>query len=72
MKPEKHLSVNEVVKTISQDRERTNLLRKNEQKAIAFLVRYIPSRISPDMLTAVGFSGNVLVFAGFFLEEIFL
>lgn len=69
MKPEQHHSINEIVKTISQDRERTNILHTAEQKAIAFLVGRIPSWVTPDMLTVTGFSGNVLVFAGFLLAK---
>jgi phosphatidylglycerophosphate synthase len=69
MKPDKHLSVNEVVKTISQDRERTNILYATEQRAIAFLVSRIPPWVTPDMLTFIGFSGNALVFAGFLLAR---
>jgi phosphatidylglycerophosphate synthase len=67
MKPEQHHSIEEVVKTISQDRERTNILRTAEQKAIAFLVSRIPAWVTPDMLTLIGFSGNALVFAAFLL-----
>ncbi len=57
----------DTLKSISRDRERTNLLRKQEQKTIAFLVERIPSWISSDMLTYVGFFGSIVVFAGFIL-----
>ncbi len=57
----------EVLASISQDRTRTNLLRKYEQSALAFLVQRIPSWISSDMLTAIGFFGSVIVFASFIL-----
>lgn len=67
MKTEQHLSFNEVVKTISQDRERTNILHTAEQKAIAFLVSRLPSWVTPDMLTLIGFSGNAIVFTAFLL-----
>lgn len=60
-------SLKEVVKTISKGRVRTNLLRDYEQKAIAFLVPRIPSRVSSDMLTGLGFAGNLLVFLSFLL-----
>jgi len=69
MKPEQHRSVNEVVKTISQDRERTNILHTAEQKAIAFLVSRIPAWVTPDMLTFVGFLGNAIVFGAFLLAR---
>lgn len=47
---------------ISKDRERTNILKKYEQKAIAYLVQRVPDAITSDMLTAFGFLGNVTVF----------
>lgn len=70
MKPTDHPQVEEVVRIISRDRDRTNLLRKYEQRAIAFLVRYIPSWMSSDMLTAIGFLGNILVLASFVLAAL--
>jgi len=57
----------EVLKSISQDRTRTNLLRKYEQRALAFLVQRIPSWINSDMLTALGFFGGIIVFVSFML-----
>jgi phosphatidylglycerophosphate synthase len=57
----------EVLESISQDRTRTNLLRKYEQRALAFLVQHVPSWISSDMLTAVGFFGGIIVFVSFIL-----
>lgn len=57
----------EALKSISKDRTRTNLLRKYEQNAIAFFVQRIPSWISSDMLTAIGFSGSFIVFLSFIL-----
>ena len=60
-------SVTEILDAIAQGRQRTNLLRKYEQRFIAFLVRFIPSWVSSNMLTAVGFLGNVLVFLSFVL-----
>jgi phosphatidylglycerophosphate synthase len=59
--------LSEVLASISQDRTRTNLLRKYEQRALAFLVQRIPRWISSDMLTAIGFFGSVIVFASFIL-----
>lgn len=60
-------SIEEVVKIISHGRERTNLLRKYEQKTIAFLVKNIPSWISSNILTGIGFTGNIIVFLSFIL-----
>ncbi len=51
----------DIKQKISQDRERTNILRKYEQTAIAYLVQKIPNWVRPDMLTFVGFSGNATV-----------
>jgi phosphatidylglycerophosphate synthase len=59
--------LNKVIELISVDRERTNVLRKSEQKALAFLVQRIPSWISSDMLTGIGFGGNILTFFSFLL-----
>ncbi len=61
----------DVLKVIAKDRERTNVLRSIEQKTIAFLVQRIPSWISSDMLTAFGFTGNVIVSLGFVLAAYF-
>ncbi len=61
------LKTREVMDSISRDRVRTNLLRKQEQRALAFLVQRIPSRISSDMLTAFGFFGSLIVFVSFVL-----
>jgi hypothetical protein len=58
---------NNVHKLISADRERTNILRKWEQNALAYLVQRIPSWISSDMLTAIGFTGGVITFLSFVL-----
>ncbi len=62
-------SLDDVLLAISQGRNRTNLLKKQEQKTIAFLVQYIPSWISSNMLTGVGFFGNVVVFLSFILGK---
>ncbi len=55
------------LKVISSDRDRTNVLRKYEQNLIAYLVTRIPSWISSDMLTLIGFSGSIIIFLGFIL-----
>jgi len=61
------VKLSEILESISRDRTRTNLLRKYEQRAIAFLVQRVPSRISSNMLTAIGFIGSLIVFAAFVL-----
>lgn len=62
-----HKSLKQTLKVISSDRDRTNLLRKYEQNLIAYLVQRIPSWISSDMLTFIGFSGSIIIFVGFVL-----
>jgi phosphatidylglycerophosphate synthase len=57
----------DIIKIISSDRERTNILRKYEQAFIAFLVQRVPLWISSDMLTGIGFFGNIIVFLSFLL-----
>lgn len=59
----------EVLKIISKDRERTNILRVPEQKTIAFLVQHIPSWISSNMLTGIGVMGSVITFLSFVLAS---
>jgi phosphatidylglycerophosphate synthase len=49
----------------SDRRRRTNILREWEQRSIAYLVQRIPSWISSDGLTALGFFGNLIVPASF-------
>lgn len=63
----KTLTNAEIRKLISVDRERTNILRDSEQKTIAFLVKHIPTWLSPNMLTGIGFMGNILTFLSFAL-----
>jgi len=69
MKPDKKQSINDVLTVISKDRGRTNILKKYEQRLIAFLVERIPSWISSNMLTAIGFFGSVIILAGFVLAH---
>lgn len=63
------LKLNEVLKSISRDRERTNLLKVSEQNALAYLVQRVPAWMNSDMLTAVGLFGNVIVFAAFLMAK---
>ncbi len=63
----RYLKTNEVLKFITGDRERTNLLKNHEEKALAYLVQRIPPWIKSDMLTAIGLGGNIIVFLGFIL-----
>ncbi len=61
--------ISEVLNSISRDRARTNLLKKYEQIALAWLVQRIPSWISSNLLTAIGFFGSVIVFVSFLLAR---
>ncbi|MCK9163018.1 MAG: CDP-alcohol phosphatidyltransferase [Bacteroidales bacterium] len=63
--------LNEVLKIISKDRDRTNIMRKYEQKTIAYLVQYVPSFISSDMLTGIGLAGNLILGLSFILGHYF-
>ncbi|MDR2026075.1 MAG: CDP-alcohol phosphatidyltransferase [Prevotellaceae bacterium] len=58
-----------ILSQITKDRNRTNLLKKHEQNLLAFLVQRIPSRISSDMLTAVGLAGSFVTAASFILAN---
>lgn len=64
---ENHITLDEALKIISKDRDRTNIMRKYEQKTIAYLVRYVPSFISSNMLTGIGLAGNVILGLSFVL-----
>ena len=56
-----------ILKTIAQDRDRTNILRKGEQNLIAYLVQRVPSWLTSDGLTYIGLFGNVFVGVCFML-----
>lgn len=51
------------------DRKRTNILVKPEQRFISFLVKRVPSFISPNILTFIGIMGSAFVFLGFALAH---
>jgi phosphatidylglycerophosphate synthase len=59
----------EVISLLFTDRTRTNLLHTYEQAALAYLVKRVPEWIKPDMLTALGFAGSLLIFMGFLLAS---
>ncbi len=63
------LKTSEVLNSVFGDRSRTNLLKKYEQQAIAWLVQRIPRRITSNFLTGVGFFGYIVVFASFVLAS---
>jgi hypothetical protein len=57
----------EVIKSVFSDRARTNLLRKQEQILIAWLVQRIPPFITSNILTAIGLFGYLIVSGSFIL-----
>jgi phosphatidylglycerophosphate synthase len=63
------LKTSEVLNSVFGDRSRTNLLKKYEQQAIAWLVQHIPPGITSNFLTGVGFFGYIVVFASFVLAS---
>jgi phosphatidylglycerophosphate synthase len=60
-----------ILKIISNDRQRTNLFKNVERKALVYLVQRIPSWVSPNLLTGIGLSGSFMVFLGFILAAYF-
>ncbi len=67
----KSLFNGEVLRNVFSDRTRTNLLKKQEEMAISWLVQKIPSFITSNMLTGIGFFGNIIVCASFILASYF-
>ncbi|MFN2314204.1 MAG: CDP-alcohol phosphatidyltransferase family protein [Bacteroidales bacterium] len=68
-KTKRALKTSEVLNSVFGDRTRTNLLKKYEQQAIAWLVQRIPQRITSNFLTGVGFFGYIIVFLSFVLAS---
>lgn len=68
-KAKRALKTSEVLNSVFGDRARTNLLKKYEQKAIAWLVQRIPPWVTSNFLTGVGFFGYIIVFASFVLAS---
>ncbi len=61
----------EVIKSVFSDRARTNLLRKQEQIVIAWLVQRMPPFITSNILTAIGLFGYIIVSGSFILAAYF-
>jgi phosphatidylglycerophosphate synthase len=57
----------EIRNYIFSDRTRTNLLKNGEQRLLTFLVQHIPSWITSDMMTVLGFLGSMVVSASFIM-----
>lgn len=62
-------SQEEILKTIATGRTRTNILRVSEQKLIAYLVPRVPQWMTSDVLTGIGFFGNLFVGLTFVLAK---
>lgn len=62
-------SVASTSKRVFSDRKRTNILSSPEQKLILFLLPRIPSFITPNILTGIGITGSLLVFASFVMAS---
>jgi phosphatidylglycerophosphate synthase len=52
------------------DRSRTNLLRGLEQPTLLFLCRVMPRFLTPDLLTAIGMVGTLIIFAAFYFASV--
>jgi len=53
------------------DRKRTNILKVPEQQLIHFLLEKVPKSFSPNMMTAIGMFGSLLVFTAFLLSAFY-
>lgn len=71
MENDKKNKTEDARKSISKDRERTNILREPEQRLIAFLVQRIPLWVTSNMLTGFGLFGNFVVALSFVLAYFF-
>ncbi|TCD17212.1 CDP-alcohol phosphatidyltransferase family protein [Pedobacter psychrodurus] len=58
-------------KRVFSDRERTNILRKGEQRLILFLLKKVPGLITPNMMTGIGMFGSLIVFLAFILGSFY-
>ena len=61
----------DTIHIVFSDRARTNLLKKQEQMALLWLVQRIPPFITSNMLTGIGLFGNIIVAASFILASHF-
>jgi len=70
MKEKESTHVN-ILAAITKDRDRTNILKKQEQNLIAFLVQRIPKWINSDMLTGIGMVGTLITMGSFILAHFY-
>lgn len=52
------------------DRNRANLLRDIEQPTLLFLCRIMPKFLTPDLLTAIGMVGTLIIFGAFYVASV--
>lgn len=52
------------------DRNRANLLRDIEQPTLLFLCRITPKFLTPDLLTAIGMLGTLIIFGAFYVASV--
>lgn len=50
-----------------QDRKRTNLLKNAEHRLIRYLCERMPQWVTPNLLTAIGFLGSLIIWLGLWL-----
>lgn len=67
MKKKTRNDTEEALKTISADRQRSNLLRKPEQRVLAWFVQRVPAKVTSNMFTFLGFLGSLIVLAAFIM-----
>lgn len=63
------VKTSEIINSVFTDRTRTNLLKKQEQRAIAWLVERMPPWITSNILTGIGFFGYIIVLLSFLLAK---
>lgn len=61
MKKNMNTRSKDALETITKDRKRTNILRRPEQAALAWLVQRVPKKVTSDKLTYIGLLGNIIV-----------
>ncbi len=63
------IEVQEQVGDITTGRKRTNILKNFEQKTIEYLCGIMPSWVTSDLLTFIGFLGSIIVSVGLYFGK---
>lgn len=63
------IEVQEQVGDITRGRKRTNILKNFEQKTIEYLCGIMPSWVTSDLLTFIGFLGSIIVSVGLYFGK---